>query len=238
MEQKDSELEKIERQLKELETFKRQKTTTKYLDWNNTIPQIKRAYDAKTFVLIIGVAGIGKTECVREFARVIDRPLYTFNFSEGAREYQFIGRTDIKEDGTTYFLKDVVPQAMEDPKGAILYLDEPNVAHAGVTIRLLGMLDDRREIWYEGQCIKAHPDFFCIASINPLSHAGTAEMSPQLLSRFPIRMTFAYPPTQIEVKIALRDFSEESSAPKKLKRNLTTAIEIAQQLRDMELPYF
>src|SRR2546422_397687 len=39
------------------------------------------------------------------------------------------------------------------------------------------------------------------ATINPLSHVGTKELPPQLLSRFPVRIKLDYPPEEIELKI-------------------------------------
>ena len=42
---------------------------TSYLDWNNSIPILEKAYDAGLFVLIIGPKGTGKTSLVREFAK-------------------------------------------------------------------------------------------------------------------------------------------------------------------------
>jgi AAA+ ATPase superfamily predicted ATPase len=38
-----------------------------YLDWNNSLHLMKKAYDSSLFVLIIGPKGTGKTSLVRKF---------------------------------------------------------------------------------------------------------------------------------------------------------------------------
>ena len=73
----------------------------------------------------------------------------------------------------------------------ILYLDEINAAEADVLLRLDEALDDRRQIVLkesDGRIVKAKDSWFVIATINPLTHVGTKELPPQLLSRFPVRI--------------------------------------------------
>jgi len=86
----------------------------------------------------------------------------------------------------------------------MLYLDEINSAEADVLLRLDEALDDRRQIVLKesgGELIKATKGWFVVATINPLSHVGTKELPPQLLSRFPIRLRLDYPPEDIEFQI-------------------------------------
>ena len=89
-------------------------------------------------------------------------------------------------------------------EGNILYLDEINSAEADVLLRLDEALDDRRQIVLKessGEIIKAKDSWFVIATINPLTHVGTKELPPQILSRFPIRIRLDYPPEDIEYQI-------------------------------------
>jgi nitric oxide reductase NorQ protein len=86
--------------------------------------------------------------------------------------------------------------------GTILYLDELNAAEADVLLRLDEALDDRRQVVLkesEGQTITASKGWTVIATINPLSHVGTKELPPQVLSRFPVRLRLEYPPEEVEV---------------------------------------
>ena len=173
-----------------------------YEDWSSALPILEKAYQSKLFVLIIGPKGTGKTTLVRKFAEELKKPLYTVNFSLRTKESHLIG-TMLMENGSTKFAMGVIPRSMQE--GAILYLDELNAAEADVLLRLDEALDDRRELNIKeaGEVIKvkAHPDWFVIATINPLSHAGTKELPPQLLSRFPVRLYLDYPPSDVELKI-------------------------------------
>ena len=66
------------------------------------------------------------------------------------------------------------------------------------------VLDDRRQIVLKesgGETIQAAKSWFVISTINPLTHVGTKELPPQLLSRFPIRLRLDYPPEDIEFEI-------------------------------------
>lgn len=201
----------------------------KYEDWNNAIDILKKAYEAKLFVLIIGPKGTGKTTLVRKFAEVINKPLYSINFSLRTKESHLVGTT-VLQDGCTKFVPGIIPRSMQE--GAILYLDELNAAEADVLLRLDEALDDRRELVLKeaGEVfrVKAHPDWFVIATINPLSHTGTKELPPQLLSRFPIRIYFDYPPIDIEKKIIRLHLGGDGINETDLDR----AIKLASKLRD------
>ncbi|MEM3916990.1 MAG: AAA family ATPase, partial [Candidatus Nitrosocaldus sp.] len=172
-----------------------------YIDWNNSLEILNKAYDAGIFVLIIGAKGTGKTTLVRKFAHMRNKDLYTINFSLRTRESHLIGMQTI-HNGNVEFVEGLLIKSMKN--GSILYLDELNAAEADVLLRLDEALDDRRQIVLKeagGQIIKARDDWFVIATINPLSHMGTKELPPQLLSRFPVRIRMEYPPAETEMKI-------------------------------------
>ncbi|MDX1596207.1 MAG: MoxR family ATPase, partial [Nitrosopumilaceae archaeon] len=96
-------------------------------------------------------------------------------------------------------------------EGNILYLDEINSAEADVLLRLDEALDDRRQIVLKestGETITAKKNWFVIATINPLTHSGTKELPPQLISRFPVRIRLEYPPEDIECEIIKKHVSK------------------------------
>jgi nitric oxide reductase NorQ protein len=106
------------------------------------------------------------------------------------------------QNGTVGFDEGLLVKSMKE--GSMLYFDEINAAEADVLLRLDEALDDRRQIVLKestGETVKAKEGWFVIATINPLTHVGTKELPPQLLSRFPVRIRLEYPPEDIELKI-------------------------------------
>ena len=200
-----------------------------YLDWNDSLGVLNDACKAGLFVLIIGPKGTGKTSLVREFVNKqslsTDNKMYSINFSLRTRESHLIG-TNTLSDGTVTFDEGLLVRSMKE--GGILYLDEINVAEADVLIRLDEALDERRQIVLKessGETIHANKEWFVVASINPLTHSGTKELPPQLLSRFPVRIRLEYPPEETEVEIARRN------VPKLYREDIIPAIRLANVLR-------
>jgi len=176
-------------------------TELSYLDWNNSIEKLNQAFDANLFVIVIGPKGTGKTSLVRDFARMKGGKLDSINFSLRTRESHLVGSKTL-DNGTVSFNEGLLVRSMRE--GSILYLDEINSAEADVLLRLDEALDDRKQIVLKestGEVVKAKENWFVIATINPLTHSGTKELPPQLLSRFPIRISMEYPPEDIELKI-------------------------------------
>lgn len=201
-----------------------------YDDWCGYLPILEQAYKQGLFVLIVGPKGTGKTTLVRKFAEMVSKPLYSVNFSLRTKESHLVGATLLK-NGSTEFALGVIPKSMEE--GAILYLDELNCAEPDVLVRLDEALDDRRELVLkeagEVKVVKAKPDWFVIATINPLSHAGTKELPPQLLSRFPVRLYLDYPPPEIEKRIVKMYIDDNHEG---LDYNLELGIKLANKLRE------
>jgi nitric oxide reductase NorQ protein len=201
-------------------------SSSKYLDWNNSLEILNKAYDAGLFVLIIGPKGTGKTSLVREFTEKKGASLDSINFSLRTRESHLVGTKTLTE-GTVGFDEGVLIKSMKE--GGVLYLDELNAAEADVLLRLDEALDDRRQIVLKestGELITANKKWFVIATINPLTHVGTKELPPQLVSRFPVRIRLDYPPEQTELEIVKRYVSGNHDD------KLIQGIKLANTLRD------
>jgi len=172
-----------------------------YIDWNNSFEVLDKAYESGLFVLIIGPKGTGKTSLVREFAAKKNAKLESINFSLRTRESHLVGSKTL-ENGSIGFDEGILVKSMKE--GSMLYLDELNAAEADVLLRLDEALDDRRQLILKesgGELINASSGWFVVATINPLTHVGTKELPPQLLSRFPVRIRLEYPPEEIEIQI-------------------------------------
>jgi nitric oxide reductase NorQ protein len=200
-----------------------------YLDWNDSLDVLKRAYSAGLFTIIIGPKGTGKTSLVRQFASNMNKELQSVNFSLRTRESHLIGSKTL-DKGEINFVEGILVKSMKD--GSLLYLDELNAAEADVLLRLDEALDDRRQVVLkeaDGQVITAREDWSVIATINPLSHVGTKELPPQLLSRFPVRIRLEYPPENVELEIIMRHVSKIGDS--KLD-DVKRAIKLSKSLRD------
>ncbi len=196
-----------------------------YLDWNNSNEILKKAHKAKLFVLIIGPKGTGKTSLVRDFAENMNMKLESINFSLRTRESHLIG-TKTLTNGTVSFEEGLLIKSMKE--SSMLYLDEINAAEADVLLRLDEALDDRRQIVLKestGEIVKAKEGWFVIATINPLTHSGTKELPPQVLSRFPVRISLEYPPEEIELEIVKKHVSGNHDS------EIIQAIKLANVLR-------
>ena len=205
-----------------------------YIDWNNSFEVLEKAYAADLFVIIIGPKGTGKTTLVREFAAKKGIKLESINFSLRTRESHLVGAKTL-ENGAIGFEEGILVKSMKE--GNMLYLDEINSAEADVLLRLDEALDDRRQIVLKesgGELIKATKGWFVVATINPLSHVGTKELPPQLLSRFPIRIRLDYPPEDIEFQI-VKQYS--SSHEKEILQGIKLANILRQAAAVEELYY-
>jgi nitric oxide reductase NorQ protein len=172
-----------------------------YIDWNNSFDILDKAYSSGLFVLVIGPKGTGKTTLVREFAARKGIKMESINFSLRTRESHLVGSKTL-DNGSVGFEEGILVRSMKE--GSLLYLDEINAAEADVLLRLDEALDDRRQLVLKearGELVEAAKSWFVVTTINPLSHVGTKELPPQLLSRFPVRIRLDYPPEEIELQI-------------------------------------
>lgn len=208
---------------------------SKYLDWNNSFEKLEKAFEAGLFVIVIGPKGTGKTTLVREFAKRKSINLDSINFSLRTRESHLVG-TKTLENGTVGFDEGLLVKSMKE--GNMLYLDEINSAEADVLLRLDEALDDRRQIVLKessGETVTAKKGWFVIATINPLTHVGTKELPPQILSRFPVRIRLEYPPEDVELEIVKRYCS--GSHDNELKQGIKLASTLRQAAAVEELYY-
>jgi nitric oxide reductase NorQ protein len=204
----------------------------KYLDWNGNLATLMHCRKHKIPALCIGKKGTGKTQAIEKVCELTQTPLYTVNFSLRVREHNFLGRLDTKPDGTVYFKKGPLPQSME--AGGCFYADETNTGEPDVLVRFDEALDDRRQVTVECETIKAAETWWPVSSINPLDHAGTKEMPPQLTSRFPVRIYFDYPDEQNELQIVKTQFP---AAKQETLASMKDIIRGIQKLRKLDLPY-
>lgn len=210
-----------------------------YLDWNGSLEILRNAYESGLFVLVIGPKGTGKTSLVREFARITGERtgrenggLESINFSLRTRESHLVGAKTLS-GGDVSFEEGILVRSMRG--GGMLYLDEINAAEADVLLRLDEALDDRRQLVLKEssamEIVRAGSDWFVVATINPLTHSGTKELPPQLLSRFPVRIKLEYPPEDVEIEIVRAHLGDSRDGAAGHREDVMQAVKLANTLR-------
>ncbi|PSN84060.1 ATPase [Candidatus Marsarchaeota G2 archaeon OSP_D] len=194
------------------------------------------AYNSRQPVLIIGPKGTGKTTLIQAFCEKHNLKLYTANFSLRTKEEHIIGRIELKNN-STMFVEGILPKSME--AGGVFYADELNAAEDSMLVRFDEALDDRRQLTLkeagEIRVIKAKETWFPVATVNPLSHAGTRELPPQLLSRFPVRLYMDYPNEEVIYQIVSKHV--EGWDQEEVKRAVLLMNKLREGAGDLLLPY-
>ncbi|TVT29588.1 MoxR family ATPase [Salinicoccus cyprini] len=137
-------------------------------------------------LLLKGPTGAGKTRLAEDMSRELDQPIHSINCSvdvdiESLLGFKTIEYMEGRQEIT--FIDGPVIRAMKE--GAILYIDEINMARPEVLPILNAALDYRRTITnpLTGDVITAEQGFRVIAAIN-VGYVGTMPMNEALLNRF------------------------------------------------------
>jgi MoxR-like ATPase len=186
--------------------------------------------EARPNVALVGPTQAGKTMLMQVLAvKAAERdgmpkpyPLFTLNGSAGISNYDLFGKTTaviIDGQEVLVWMDGVVPLALRC--GGFLYLDEWNAVPPTQAVGLHSVLDDRRQFTnthravpnghggWQPEIVKAHPNLWVVATINPLGYKGTQAMAEATSNRFRW-MDWGYD-TEVEKQIlkaeAVRDFA-------------------------------
>lgn len=174
-----------------------------YLPSSKEIEVVTQAFMNKLPVLLKGPTGAGKSRFVEFMAHKLGKKCITISCHEETSSTDLIGRFIIKGSETIWIDGPMVTAMKE---GAILYLDEVAEARPDVVVAMHPLSDHRREIFIDklGISIKAHPDFFLIASFNPGYQRGFKELKPSTRQRF-VAIAFDYPTSDLEIEIVMNE---------------------------------
>ncbi len=133
-----------------------------------------------------GPPGTGKTECVRQVARILAAPLFAKTCSARTGESQIISYPALERDGeatVTVYRNGPLVQAME--AGGIFYADEFNLLKEDVQKRLNSAIDDRRSIdRIDGVIVQATEGFWTTISYNPSRSITSRDLEESVADRF------------------------------------------------------
>jgi hypothetical protein len=176
-----------------------------YIDETGLLKEMKEAYkynfmcknNSERFnFLLVGDAGVGKTQAGVSFAHDLGVPHAVVTFNGAITPEQLIGfqKLIINEKG-------VQEQVWQDGiltkfvrEGGVLNLDEVNASPPEISFILFPLLDKLRRLDLlecNGEVIKAHRGFFVIGTMND-GFAGTNELNQALASRFNQKRTLEF----------------------------------------------
>lgn len=143
------------------------------------------AMERREPLLLRGDPGTSKTAGAELAGRLLGLDVIRVSFSARTDADELFGRWVPAAAGGFEFADGPVVRAVRE--GALLILDEVNLASAAAVDRLLPLLEDRRPPLAlperRGEVVPVHPHFRMIAAINPTGHAGRRPLSPAFLDR-------------------------------------------------------
>jgi len=151
------------------------------------LKQIILAHEIGKNVLIEGEVGVGKTRLAKAVAEYFDSNFYRVDCSEELLPHNLVGYFDpplviakgYEEDSYKYG-----PLALAMLKGGCLFINEINRMPENTQNSLLTALDEGILDIAKLKTIKAHKNFFVIATLNPRAHIGVTVLGEALKDRF------------------------------------------------------
>jgi MoxR-like ATPase len=154
-----------------------------------------RAHEHKMNVLLIGETGTGKTHAVRAFCYKNKLPYFPLNLTESTQVEDLVGQMIPDEKGGFKWVDGPLTRFIR--YGGVVVVEEINAANAGVLFVLHSILDDQRRLCItqkDGEVIKAHEDFWFVATMNP-DYEGTKPLNAALKDRFHVVLYYDYDET-------------------------------------------
>jgi len=127
---------------------------------------LEALYKEKMPTLIIGETGLGKTHLVHHFCFTHKLPIYRVNLNGSTTPEHLIGRWTPTTEGSFRWTDGILTTFVRH--GGVIVIDELNGANAEILFCLHSLLDDDRQICLiqkDGEVIKAHKDFWLVASL-------------------------------------------------------------------------
>jgi MoxR-like ATPase len=197
------------------------------------LKQIVLAHSVGKNILLEGNVGVGKTTLARAIAEYYssnetnsnDMSFYRVDCSEELLPHNLVGYFDpplviakgYNEDSYKYG-----PLALAMLNGGCLFINEINRMPENTQNSLLTALDEGILEIPKLKTIKAHKDFFVVATQNPAAHVGVTVLGEALIDRF-IWINLDYQKPEEEMQIIKQEASVNSEKIIKISQNVIQA---------------
>jgi MoxR-like ATPase len=149
--------------------------------------QIVLAHSVGKNILIEGEVGVGKTTLAKGIASFFDSDFYRVDCSEELLPHNLVGYFEpplvisqgYREESYKYG-----PLALAMMNGGCLFINEINRMPESTQNSLLTSLDEKMLKIPKLKTIKAHKEFFVVATQNPSAHVGVTVLGEALKDRF------------------------------------------------------
>ncbi|MEE9377080.1 MAG: MoxR family ATPase [Candidatus Lokiarchaeia archaeon] len=165
--------------------------------------QIVLAHSVSKNLLIEGEVGVGKTRLSKAIAEFYDSNFYRVDCSEELLPHNLVGFFEPPLVIAKGYIEDSYkfgPLALAMMNGGCLFINEINRMPESTQNSLLTSLDEGILDIPKLKSIKAHKDFFVIATQNPTAHVGVTVLGEALKDRFIwINLNYQSPKEEISI---------------------------------------